>query len=101
MSIKRLLLRSCIEAYLGKLPVISISLKDVEGANNTEAAEMLGNVISEEANRFEWLMESDRLSSYDKRKLDRILAGHFDTKANLCGSLKFLSKVLYKHYGKK
>lgn len=88
------------QQYLGKYPVISISLKDVASDNFIEAKEFLCDVISEEANRFDWLMDSPRLSKYDKTKLEAILSNQFETTASLYGSLKFLSRLLYKHYGK-
>ena len=52
--------------YMGKHPVISISLKDVEGEDFQAAYDMLGARISEEAERFSFLLESDKLMPYEK-----------------------------------
>lgn len=71
---------------MGKYPVITLSFKDVEGENFTEATDMLCEIISEEAGRFVWLMDSPHISEYDKRKLDDILSNHFETKSSIYGS---------------
>ncbi len=57
------------EQHMGKYPVISISLKDVEGTDFQMACAMLGNIISEEAGRFDFLLENDKLTQYEKEKL--------------------------------
>ncbi|MDE7478381.1 MAG: ATP-binding protein, partial [Lachnospiraceae bacterium] len=89
------------EKYMGKFPVISITLKDVEGEDFESACDALGTVISDEADRQVHLLDSDKLTPYDKKKLESILEGQFDKKDDLKNSLKTLSKLLYKHYGQK
>ena len=54
------------EKYMGKYPVISISLKGVEAENWEEARDMIAEVIREEARRFQFLFDSDRLTEIDK-----------------------------------
>ena len=54
------------ERHMGRYPVISISLKDVEGEDFQTAYDMLGVVVSEEARRFGFLLESGRLTQYEK-----------------------------------
>lgn len=66
------------EQYMGKYPVISISLKDVEGMEFQNAYDMLGNTISEEERRFGLLLESDRLTTFEKGQLERLMKGEFD-----------------------
>ncbi len=88
------------EAYMGKYPVISVSLKDVEGCNFEEARDMLGSVINEEAMDFQMLMDSPRLTEYEKKQFERLLLEDFEKTAFLTGSLKLLSSLLSKHYGK-
>ena len=65
------------EQYMGKYPVISISLKDVEGEDFQTAYEALCTVISEEAARMDFLMQSNRLMQYDKAKLERLLENQY------------------------
>lgn len=87
-------------AYMGKYPVISISLKDVEGCNFEEARDMLGAVINEEAMNFQMLMDSPRLTEYEKKQFERLLLEDFEKTSFLTGSLKLLLNLLSKHYGK-
>ena len=86
------------EQYLGKYPVISISMKDVEGDNFQIAYDMLGAAICEEAGRFDFLLESSRLTQADKDKLSLLIEEHFEKEANLHRSLRVLTQLLFKHY---
>ena len=76
-----------------------LSLKDVEGCNFEEARDMLGSVINEEAMDFQMLMDSPRLTEYEKKQFERLLLEDFEKTAFLTGSLKLLSSLLSKHYG--
>ena len=93
------------EEYMGRFPVISISLKSVDGPNFKTAAAALRTVIGNEARRFSWLSESNRLEPADKelyQGLTAIKDGMF-TMADmvLTDSLRTLSRLLFKHYGHK
>ena len=85
--------------YMGKYPVISISLKDVDGMDFQTAYGMLGVIVSEEAGRLDFLLESDKLTLADKKKLNRLIEGDFEKAFYLYSSLKLLTQLLYKHYG--
>ena len=87
------------EEYMGKFPVISVSLKDVEGNGFEEAKDMLETVISDEALRFQYLMDSPKLTSYEKARFEPLLTGRFEKTSQLTASLKTLSALLYKHTG--
>ncbi len=96
------------EEYMGRFPVISISLKDVSGSNYSLAGAALRNIAGREAMRFQFLLESSRLSQEEKnayRRLIKIGSGSqaiYDlTDTVLTDSLKLLSHLLAKHYGKK
>lgn len=54
------------EEYMGKFPVISVSLKSVNGFDYETAREMMCSVIGNEAMRFQFLLESDRLTAKEK-----------------------------------
>ena len=56
--------------HMGKYPVISISLKDVEGMDFQTAYGMLGVIVSEEAGRLDFLLESNKLTPADKKNLN-------------------------------
>ncbi len=88
------------ERYMGKYPVIFISLKGVDGLTFEDAYGMLRRIIREEASRLRLLLSSERIAEDDKRALARILEER-DTHDDVRDSLKMLSSLLYKHYGQK
>ena len=96
------------EKYLGKFPVISISLKSVGGLTYKAALAALKNIIGKEAMRFQFLRESAHLSDAEKDSYQRLIKigttseSIYDmTDAALIDSLKTLSQLLEKHYGQK
>ena len=93
--------RELCSQYMGKFPVISITLKDVEGEDFESACDALASVLSDEADRLNFLLDSDKLTKFHKKKLEMLLEGNFEKKEDLKNSLNTLSKLLYKHYGKK
>ena len=88
------------EAYMGKFPVIFISLKGVDGLTFEDAYGMLRLIIRAEVSRMQMLLGSKRISEDDKKPLERILKEE-DTKEDILDSLKTLSCLLYQHYGQK
>ena len=95
------------EKYMGKFPVISISLKSVDGLNYETATAALRSVIGDEAARFGFLEESRNLSTDEKASYLRLVnvdlsseADYTMSDAALTGSLKTLSRLLAKHYGR-
>ena len=93
------------EQYMGRFPVISISLKDVEGDDFAAARSMLCSVIGSEALRFQFLTGSRCLTDNEKemyRQLTMIDGGSDGvfamSEAVLTASLKTLSMLLHKHY---
>ena len=96
--------KAFVEKYMGKFPVIFISLRDVKGDNFTEAYENLANEISNLASDYDYLLESDALSDIEKRKVARLQDDDYlknkRNKSALTSSLKVLSKSLYKHFKK-
>ena len=96
------------EKYMGKFPVISISLKSVGGLTYKAALAALKNIIGKEAMRFQLLLESAHLSDAEKASYQRLIKigttseSIYDiTDAALIDSLKTLSLLLEKHYGQK
>ena len=88
------------EAYMGKFPVIFISLKGVDGLTFEDAYGMLRRIIRAEVSRLQMLLGSERISEDDKKPLKRILEEE-ETKDDIQNSLKTLSFLLYQHYGQK
>ena len=92
------------EEYMGKFPVISITLKGATGINYEEAKEMLRYVIGNEAMRFQFLMQSPRLTEIERRRYEALVSidkrGDYTmSDALLKSSLQTLSQLLQKHYG--
>ena len=96
--------KAFVEKYMGKFPVIFISLRDVKGDNFTEAYENLANEISNLASDYDYLLESDALSDIEKKKVARLQDDDYlknkRNKSVLTSSLKVLAKSLYKHFKK-
>lgn len=92
------------DKYMGQFPVISISLKGIEGLDYSRAVTALKSVIGWEAMRFSFLADSERLSENEKQlynALVEVREGQFTmSDAILPMSLKNLSAMLAKHYGK-
>ena len=93
------------EKYMGKYPVIFLSLKDVNGLTYAEAEDALVQLIGSEASRFSYLAKSDALSDAEKeqyRGFTIIQDGKYRmNKGLLTSSLRILSQLLYRHYGQK
>ena len=93
------------DKYLGKYPVISISLKGVEELSFDEVLKRFNYVIGNEANRFSFLENSERLNERDKSNyvaLVNMEKGVYTLERSVfTSSLKTLSELLYKHYGQK
>jgi len=88
------------DAYMGKFPVISISMKSMDGEDYDEAYRMCDAIINQGALRHVYLMDSLRISEYEKAQLDILLQGGC-SREKLRNSLWLLSSLLYKHYGQK
>jgi len=92
------------EKYMGKFPVISISLKEVGGDNFDAAKRILRSIIGDEAIRFTFLSESDKLTAIERQQYTKLV--ELDNKGEyamsdelLSKSLLTLSRFLQKHYG--
>lgn len=98
--------RELCDEYMGKFPVVSISLKGVGGSTFEEARGRLRSVIGKEALRFSFLTESGSLSETERKQYKALI--HADdqgifTMADslLADSLMMLSHFLQKYYGQK
>ncbi len=92
------------EEYMGKFPVISITLKGATGENFEEAKVMLRRIIGKEAMRFRFLLESDRIDEAERSQYEALIStdktGTFTMSDDLLkDSLLILSQFLQKHYG--
>lgn len=91
------------EQHQGQYPVIFLSLKDVEGLSFSEAKRKCIQLIKREAERFYDLKNSERLLDIDKKNYCRLLDMTVQEEDSdiVSSSMKMLSALLYKHYGKK
>lgn len=97
------------EEYMGQFPVISVSLKGVGGEDFLTARSLMCSVIGDEVLRFyDLLMNSKKLNPFEKERYRQLIAVDVSNQESyvmsdsvLIGSLKTLSQLLQKHYGKK
>ena len=94
------------DKYMGKFPVIAISLKGVGGTSFPDAKRKLRSVIGKEALRFEFLAQSDRLSKTERGQFEKLMeldeSGEYAMSDGILeDSLLMLSACLQKHYSQK
>ncbi len=92
------------EEYMGKFPVISITLKGATGENFEDAKVMLRRIIGKEAMRFQFLLESNKIDDTERSQYRALIntdkTGTFTMSDDLLkDSLLMLSHFLQKHYG--
>lgn len=88
------------EKYMGQFPVISMSFKDVGGANFESAEKRMGGIIRKEARNLQFLLDSEKLSNLDKEYMKKFFDINMDVELQE-ESLALFSELLYKHYGQK
>lgn len=88
------------EEYMGKFPVILISLKDVDGSDFANARDMLWEIIQKELRRRQYLMQDDRLSRLEKESFMSLATAEAND-ALIQKSLSLLTELLYKYYRQK
>ncbi len=84
------------EEWMGKYPVISLTLKDAWGIDYQDALKQMAATISYEVGRHDYLLESDKLDEADRKMLYDLRM----KQGSLEDSLLLLSNVLYKHWGR-
>ena len=88
------------EEYQGKFPVVSVSLKGINGATYEEARRFLIKIINEEARRLSVLSDSTELDETDHELLTQLKKKEM-TNDSLVYSIRELTELLEKHYGSK
>ena len=88
------------EEYQGKFPVVSVSLKGINGATYMEARRFLIKTINEEARRLSVLSDSTELDETDHELLTQLKKKEM-TNDSLVYSIRELTELLEKHYGSK
>lgn len=88
------------ERYMGKFPVVFLSLKGVDGLTFEDAYRMLRRILLSEVRRLSYLADSEKISENDKTTFMRLLKEQ-DGVDDVQDSLRVLSELLCKHYDKK
>ena len=88
------------DQYQAKYPVISISLKDVDGRNYEVALKKMAATLKKEIRRHQYLLEGDQLSEIDKNAVKYLFTDPLD-ETDQEESLYLLSEMLYKYHGQK
>lgn len=92
--------RELCENYMGRFPVISISLKGINAEDFDGAYRLLVRMVNAETRRLWQLLKKRELDDIDKRMFDELLSGEM-SQDTLVYSLRELSELLEKHYGEK
>ncbi len=96
------------EKYMGRFPVVSVTLKGVEARDFAGAKAMAASVIGREAMRFSFLADSGRLSPEERKRYGQLVkvdeegkTGFLMAEEVLKDSLLTLTQLLMRHYGQK
>jgi len=93
------------ETYMGRFPVVFLSLKGVDGPTFERARSRFVQLIGREAERFMFLADSGKLTANEQeryRSLIRMQDGRYSMDEDtLEAALQTLSELLYRHYGQK
>ena len=88
------------EKYMGKYPVIAISLKGVDADSYTKAKAQIIKIINREARRHRLLLKSEKLDFFDKELLTQLLSRNME-EDTITSSLQELTELLEAHFSKK
>ena len=93
------------DEYMGKFPVVSLTLKGVDGLTFEKAKNKLLKLIALEADRFDFLKSSDKLTDNEKQRYSALIrmqdGKYVMDEDTLESALQTLSELLYRHYGQK
>ena len=97
--------RDLCDEYMGRFPVVSLTLKGVDGLTFEKAKNKLLKLVALEADQFDFLKNSDKLTDNEKQRygaLVRMQDGKYAMDEDtLESALQTLSELLYRHYGQK
>ena len=88
------------EQYMGRFPVVMVSLKNIDAVSYGEAQALTAKMINREARRFQFLTESTKLTEVDRELYGRLLDPDMDRR-EIVNGLQELTELLEKHYGRK
>lgn len=93
------------DEYMGRFPVVFLTLKGVDGLTFEKATNKLIRIVALEAEQFIFLKNSDKLTDNEKQRycaLVKMQDGKYAMDEDtLESALQTLSELLYRHYGQK
>ena len=93
------------DKFMGQCPVITITLKKVDGTNFKEFYESFASAVYAVALRYSYLKYSDKLDKSDKEELEHLTTKSFllkiENQQTVKDALSTLSRLLYKEYGRR
>ena len=93
------------DKFMGQCPVITITLKKVDGTNFKEFYESFASAVYDVALRYSYLKYSDKLDKSDKEELEHLTTKSFllkiENQQTVKDALRTLSRLLYKEYGRR
>ena len=93
------------DKFMGQCPVITITLKKVDGTNFKEFYESFASAVYDVALRYSYLKNSNKLDKSDKEELENLTTKSYllkiENQQTVKDALKTLSRLLYKEYGRR
>ena len=93
------------DKFMGQCPVITITLKKVDGTNFKEFYESFASAVYDVALRYSYLKNSNKLDKSDKEELEHLTTKSFllkiENQQTVKDALRTLSRLLYKEYGRR
>ena len=93
------------DKFMGQCPIITITLKKVEGTNFKEFYESFASAVHKVASRYSYLKNSDKLDKSDKEELENLTTKSYllkiENQQTVKDALSTLSGLLYKEYGRR
>ena len=93
------------DKFMGQCPVITITLKKVDGTNFKEFYESFASAVYDVALRYSYLKNSNKLDKSDKEELENLTTKSYllkiENQQTVKDALRTLSRLLYKEYGRR
>ena len=93
------------DKFMGQCPVITITLKKVDGTNFKEFYESFASAVYDVALRYSYLKNSNKLDKSDKEELEHLTTKSYllkiENQQTVKDALRTLSRLLYKEYGRR
>ena len=93
------------DKFMGQCPVITITLKKVDGTNFKEFYESFASAVYDVALRYSYLKNSNKLDKSDKGELEHLTTKSYllkiENQQTVKDALRTISGLLYKEYGRR